>query len=251
MAETITAVLVGVLSFRGHETFPDRQLNKDFVRNVSRTFKDKVEDISREQNQEGGEAERKKSKAQVLKFVVDVLFDGLHEEIKDFQAGVISPWAAKLVLKVINEMLGGYKKILKTESFTQSVELSAVIFAHFLADSSPARRFAYHGECQELIYNLLYGTLGIATPNYKNFLREDLAGGRLSLLGYCSSLEGLDQKVRDDISEHLVNELESMVLNDKIQIQRAEKSLMYFHTFLALADKGTVEEKVLPQIEFI
>jgi len=164
---------------------------------------------------------------------------------------VVSPQAAKLVLKAINEMLGGYKKLLKAESFTQSVELSAVVFAHFLADPSPARRAAYHDECQELIYKLLYGTLGIATPNYKNFLREDLAAGRLSLLGYCSSSEGLDQKVRDDIAEHLLAELESVVLNDKVQIQRAEKSLMYFHTFLALADKGLVEEKVLPQIEFI
>lgn len=148
-------------------------------------------------------------------------------------------------------MLGSYKRILKTESFTQSVELSAVIFAHFLADSSPSRRYAYHDECQELIYNLLYGTLGIATPNYKNFLREDLAAGRLSLLGHCISLEGLDKKVSADISEHLITELESMVLNDKIPIKQAEGSLMYFHSFLANANKGLVEEKILPQIEFI
>ena len=53
--------------------------------------------------------------------------------------GVIRPWAAKLVPKVINEMLDGYYKTLKTESFTQSVELSADIFEYFLADPSPVR----------------------------------------------------------------------------------------------------------------
>jgi hypothetical protein len=39
------AVLSRFVTQLGHRVFPDRLLNKDFVRMVSRAFKDKVEDL--------------------------------------------------------------------------------------------------------------------------------------------------------------------------------------------------------------
>ena len=48
LAETMATVLSRLLSKLGHRTFPDTHLNKDFVRILSRTFKDKVEDIVRD-----------------------------------------------------------------------------------------------------------------------------------------------------------------------------------------------------------
>lgn len=53
LAEAVNGVLVGLLRNRGHETFPDRQLNKDFVNNVSGAFIDKVEEISRLPSENG------------------------------------------------------------------------------------------------------------------------------------------------------------------------------------------------------
>ena len=78
LAEATSVVLQKVLCEIGHGTFPDRQLSKDFVRFVSRGFKDKVQDLV------GGSQEKGK-RASVLKFVIDVVFDDLHERVKDFK----------------------------------------------------------------------------------------------------------------------------------------------------------------------
>ena len=45
LADTMATVLSRLVSKLGHRTFPDKHLNKDFVRILSRAFKDKVEDI--------------------------------------------------------------------------------------------------------------------------------------------------------------------------------------------------------------
>jgi len=188
----------------------------------------------------------------LLKFVVDLVFDALHEGIKDYVkdgetlGARISSQATRMVLLALNQMLRRYKSILKKQSFTQSVELAAIILAHYLADSNGSKRERFHEECESLIYNLLYKTLGIKTPNYKVLLRKDLARGRFTLLGRCLTCKDLDQKVKDEVTQELVNQLESLVLNDREPVQRAEKTLMYFQTFLAGADKSLVEEKLLP-----
>jgi hypothetical protein len=78
LAESTSLVLQKVLCEIGHGTFPDRQLNKDFVRFVAGAFRDKVQDIV-------GGSQDKGKRASILKFVIDVVFDELHERIKEYK----------------------------------------------------------------------------------------------------------------------------------------------------------------------
>ena len=131
-------------------------------------------------------------------------------------------------------MLSGYGSQLKGLNFTQSVELACVPFAYFLLDmASPKSVVGFSKEFDELIFTLLYKTLGIKVPNYKVFLRADLAAGRYMFLGKCLASSELEKEVKDQITTELIKDLESSVLNDKEQVAVAEKSLVYFSAFLA------------------
>ena len=254
LAETMGKLLSNFVRKLGHRTFPDRQLNKDFVRILSRAFKDKVEDIvsilkqKMDQDTEGAKSQC----GQVLKYIIDVVFDSLSEHVKDFNETPISSDATRIVLRLLNDMLSGYGSQLKGLNFTQSIELTCVIFAHFLPDVTSFKRLAgFNKEFDELIFTLLYKTLGIKVPNYKVFLRADLAAGRYMFLGKCLAFSELEKDVKSQITNELIENLEKSVLNDKEQVAYAEKSLMYFSAFLAAVQKDEVDEKVLPQIQFI
>jgi len=65
LAEAISVVLTHSVCTFGAHTFPDRQLNKDFVRRVGQAFRDRVEDLAAQNGDH----------AQVIKLVVDVAFD--------------------------------------------------------------------------------------------------------------------------------------------------------------------------------
>ena len=149
-------------------------------------------------------------------------------------------------------MLTSYRKELKDLSFSQNVELTAVVLAHFLLDwAHPTRSLAYNKDCEELIFDLLQKTMGIKVLNYKAFRRDDLAYGRFMFLGKCLNEASLDNSVKKEIESELADNLESLVLNDKEKVAHAEKRLLYFQAFLAAASKEVVEEKILPQIQFI
>jgi hypothetical protein len=131
---------------------------------------------------------------------------------------------------------------------TQNVELSAVVLAHaFLAAEGPAGQQALR-ECGKLIFGLLYETLCISEPNYKAFLRRDLAHGRFVLLGLCLA-NGRGE--RSLIVEECVDQLEALVLHDKQQPELARRKAVYFAPFLGAADRETAEGRILPQMEFI
>lgn len=245
LANATSLIFQRLLCDHGHGSFPDRQLNKDIVHLVSRSFRDKVQDLV------GGSAEAAK-RAGILKDVIDVVFDELHERVRDYSAVTMSPQAVKIALKLLAEMLSGSKAELAGQSYSQSVELTAVILAHFLLDwAHPERRLAFLADCEELLFGLLGETLGIKTLNHKAFRREDLAHGRFMLLGKCLTSTGLDEAVKAEIAAELAASLETLVLNDKENIAVAEKRLMYFQAFLAAAPKAVVEEKLLPQVKFI
>ena len=186
----------------------------------------------------------------MLKGVVDVVFDELHVEIRDFASVHISADAARLAFQLLNAMLGPYARQLKEAGvrLTQNVELTAVILVHFLLATDRPRLDQIRKECRDLVFSLLYGTLCIAEPNYKAFLRPDLAPGRLVLLGCCLAKGQGDQQ---RITEELVAQLESTVLDDQQPSAVAEGRVAYFQPFLAAVGKETVEGKILPQIEFI
>ena len=71
------------------------------------------------------------------------------------------------------------------------------------------------------------------------------------LLGKCLTSPGIDEAVKTEIAAELAASLEALVLNDKENMALAEKRLMYFQAFLAVAPKAVVEEKLLPQVKFI
>ena len=114
-------------------------------------------------------------------------------------------------------MLSGYGSQLKGINFTHSVELTCVIFAHFLLDMTSPGSFAlFNKECEELIFTLLYKTLGIKVPNYRALRRDDLAKGRYMFLGKClASFELEEEGAKEAITTGLIESLESNVLNDK------------------------------------
>lgn len=60
---------------------------------------------------------------------------------------------------------------------------------------------------------MLYTTLNIKQPNYKAFMRSDLAAGRFMLLGRC--LESCEPAVKAEIKTELLDQLEAIVLNDR------------------------------------
>ena len=153
----------------------------------------------------------------VLKHVIDVVFDSLHALLRDFNAIFVSPSATRIVLRLLNAMLSGYGSQLKGINFTQSVELTCVIFAHFLADTtSPESSAGFNKECEELIFTLLYKTLGIKVPNYRVLRRDDLADGRYMFLGKClAGFELEEEGAKEAITAGLIESLERNVLNDK------------------------------------
>ena len=145
-------------------------------------------------------------------------------------------------------MFGGFAAQLKAAdlNLTQNVELSAVILAHFLLDVHPSRFKAYNKECSSLIFNLVYGIFNIQRPNYKLFMRSDLAHARFMFLGKC--LESCEPEVKEEITAELLDELEALVLNDREQLARVEVNLMYFQNYLASATKESIEGRILPKI---
>ena len=90
--------------------------------------------------------------------------------------------------------------------------------------------------------------MGIQQPNYKAFLRPDLADGRLVLLGYCLKSGHGDAQL---IAGEVLTQLESTVLDDKQRRAVAESKVAYYHPFLATVGKEAAEGKLLPQIQFI
>ena len=93
LADATEAVLVVVLCTLGHQGFPDKQLNKDFVRGLAGNFKDKLEDlVAAQMADHAGEEEqkgqaRKQALGEVLKRVLDGVFDELHAVLRSFTSG--------------------------------------------------------------------------------------------------------------------------------------------------------------------
>lgn len=239
LAETLSLVCSRLLHTWGHHTFPNGQLNKEFVRVVARAFKDKVEDLVEQDQSKTGT---------VLKYVIDVVFDSIHEQIRDFKAVHISSMAVSIAMKLFHDMFGGFAAQLKAAdlNLSQNVELSAVILAHFLLDLHPSRCQAYNKECSDLIFNLVYKTFNIQRPNYKLFMRPDLAHARFMFLGKC--LENCEPEVKVEVTAELLDQLETLVLNDREQLAKVEVNLMYFQNYLAIATQESIEGRILPKI---
>jgi len=64
ISDTLDVVFFRFIKTYGHHTFPDKQLNKDFVKLISRAFKDKVEDLKENETLES-----------IVKYTVDRAFD--------------------------------------------------------------------------------------------------------------------------------------------------------------------------------
>ena len=111
LANAASLIFQRLLCDHGHGSFPDRQLNKDIVHLVSRSFRDKVQDLV------GGSEEADK-RAGILKYVIDVVFDDVHGRVQDYSAVCISPQAVKVALKLLAEMLSGYKAELAGQSYS-------------------------------------------------------------------------------------------------------------------------------------
>jgi hypothetical protein len=65
-------------------------------------------------------------------------------------------------------------------------------------------------EFEFYVYNLVYKTLGVKTPNYKQFINSTLPHGRFMFLGKC-----LDLDAKAEIVTEVSNNLETLALNDK------------------------------------
>ena len=239
LARASSVVLGHLVSTFGGRAFPDTRLNKTFLKTVAGAFRDRVDTIA-----EGGSA-----KAQLLKQTADAVFDSMHEELRDYGRLYVSPNAARIAFQLLNSMFGPYAREIKEAdlNLTQNTELAALILVHFLLAGDHVRFEHINRECQDLVFGLLYETLGISQPNYKAYLRSDLAPGRLVLLGYCLTKGHGDAQ---SITDELLSQLESTVLNDKQPSAVAEGRAAYFQTFLAAVGQEVVEGKILPQIEF-
>jgi len=201
-----------------------------YVNEVSQTFKDKIQDLQGD-------------KKQTLKQSIDEVFDALHSDLSDFSSYNMTYDAAKLTLRLLNAMFNPFRNEIKGLNLTQNVELAAVILAHFMLASGPLRCERVNRECQDLVFHLVYGTLGIDSPNFKAFMRADLAPGRFAFLGFCLK-RGVGEAA--SISDHLCGLLEDLVLNDKQPRARAERQAAFFMPFLATAGKDVAENKVRP-----
>jgi len=156
-------------------------------------------------------------------------------------------------------MLKGSLAALEGLTVSQSVEQVAAILITFLMDSSASRSGPRQAE--ELLFSWLYGgktktkkgSSGLVKQaNYKLFLRPDLPLGRLMILGRAlTQSSDLGQSTKQEIEKHLLDNLETIVLNDKAPTLQASRSLIYFQAFLEGASKETIEEKVLPRMQFI
>jgi hypothetical protein len=195
-----------ILSF-GHNSFSDRQLNKDFVKAISTGFKDKVADLKENEALES-----------LVKFSVDTIFDGLVEILNGVES--LNSDAAICLLKVLEAIFGSYEKLIKEKdlSFTHNVELALVPLSYFLLDEKHPTRFSK--DFDELVWNLAYKTLNVKSPNFKAFINEDLKDGRFMFLGKLAE--------KEEVLNHLVDMMERKAINDKVSVVSAERSLMYF-----------------------
>ena len=250
LAKSLSAVMHITLCTFGSLTHPDKHLNKTFVKTVSTAVRDKVEDLAESLGRDQAELKKEQKQAylaEVLKQVLDHVFDELNEDIQD-KSGSITPAAARMALEVLNSSFRPYASVIKAAdlSLTARTELAAVVLAHALLAEADSRTAAK--DCDELVFGLLYRTLNIQTPNYKAFLRSDLPPGRLALLGYCLAHNHGDPKV---VADDLLDQLETMVLNDKRPSCVAESQVALFYPFLAAATTEHVQGRILPQIQFI
>jgi len=69
--------------------------------------------------------------------------------------------------------------------------------------------------------------------------------GRLTFLGYCLTKGHGDSAL---ITDEVMTQLETNVLNDKTKSAVAERNLAFYYPFLAAIGKETVEGKIIPQI---
>jgi len=177
LATASSVAVCHLVTTLGARPFSDARLNKSFMKTVAGAFRDRVETIT-----QGGSA-----KAELLKLVIDSVFDALHEALRDYEKLYVSPNAARFTFQLLNAMFGPYAALVKQADIrvTQNAELATTILVHFLLTDGQLRLEHVNQECQELVFGLLYHNLNISQPNYKAFLRPDLAPGRLVLLGYC------------------------------------------------------------------
>lgn len=224
LAAATEEVLAAVLCQMGHRSFTDRQLNKDCVKQLTRAFGDKLEDLAEAelaQLPEGGGADgkaRNRVLGEVLKRVLDLVFDVLADKLARLGPSGVSPGAARLALKFMSEIIKANPAVLEGLSLTQSVEKVGVVLVTYLLDSRDA---ACGRQAEELLFSWLYGSKKngrkglVQQPNYKLFLRKDMPLGRLTILGRClSSPESLQQGAKEEIEKELVSALESIVLDD-------------------------------------
>jgi hypothetical protein len=259
LASALGVVLSLMLCTFGSHSLPDNQLNKDFVRVVGSSVRDKLGELAgapgREtaQEQEGlastsaSPNQTKESQAkrgEVLKEVLDNVFDELHEDISD-KCGSISPAAARNALGLLSAVFRPYATAIKTADFsvTSRAELVGVVLVHAILAQSDIRYESITRECHELVFSLLYGTLNIQEPNYKAFLRADLPDGRLALLGYCLGKGHGDSKL---VADELLNQLESKVLNDKQPSGVSERQVAFFYPFLSHVTSEHVKTRIMP-----
>ena len=141
LAAAIEQVLTVVLCKMGHRLLPDRQLNKDCVKQLARAFRDRLEDLAEAelaQLPEGGGADgkaRSRVHGEVLKRVLDLVFDALADKLARLGPSGVSSGAAGLALKLISEIIKANPAALKGLSLTQSVEQVGVVLVTYLLDS--------------------------------------------------------------------------------------------------------------------
>lgn len=107
LAEAVAAVITLVLRKFGNHAFANGNLNKSFTRDMASAVRDKVEELAMQ------EPDIEAARASIVKHVLDVVFDAAHDEIKDFKDIFISASACRLVLRLLKEILKGWKDALK------------------------------------------------------------------------------------------------------------------------------------------
>jgi hypothetical protein len=130
------------------------------VKQLARAFRDKLEDLAEvelAQLPEGGGAdgkERRRVHGEVLKRVLDLVFDALADKLARLGPSGVSSGAAGLSLKLISEIIKASPAALKGQSLTQSVEQVGVVLVTYLLDSQDA---ACTRHAEELLFSWLYG----------------------------------------------------------------------------------------------
>lgn len=92
---------------------------------------------------------------EVLKRVLDLVFDALADKLARLGPSAVSSGAARLSLKLISEIIKASPAALEGLSLTQSVEKVGVVLVTYLLGSEDA---VCGRQAEELLFSWLYGS---------------------------------------------------------------------------------------------